>query len=307
MRGALSAAGLGLIALAGCATNTVALEEELSRLRREVRTLHEKMSDSDLKLERLEGRVTLLALGQSGEVAPAPKTPVVGASDKPRKVAPRPTTPVEPKITQLAGPQRTLPVVKFSGTSDEEGGFEQGAIDDGSPPIMIKLGPEEESLPVDHAVLAKPDPVLDAPAARRSAPPEAPHRVTKSEVKAAYEIALAKLRIDGDVRSARKLFRRFNRRYPTSELADNATYWLAECDFKERRYADALKGFQRMIDTYPRSPKVPDALVRSAEARSALHQDERAEVLLSQVIAQYPDSEAAQKAKTLLQAGSGRR
>src|SRR5687767_9639194 len=84
MRGVLSAAGLlGVAALSGCATQNSALEEELSRLRREVRTLNQKISDSDLKIERLEGRVTLLALGQSGEVAPAPKTPAVGATPPP--------------------------------------------------------------------------------------------------------------------------------------------------------------------------------------------------------------------------------
>src|SRR5262245_43916338 len=150
MRGGLSAAGLlGLVALAGCATNTSALEEELSRLRREVRSLNQKIGENDLKIERLEGRVTLLALGQSGEVAPAPKTPVVGGSEppveKPAKSAPskaqpqpakRSTKAEQPKINQLTGPQRSLPVVKFG--SDEEGRFDSGALDDGSPPIEIK-------------------------------------------------------------------------------------------------------------------------------------------------------------------------
>jgi tol-pal system protein YbgF len=131
--------------------------------------------------------------------------------------------------------------------------------------------------------------------------------VTKAEVKAAYEIALAKLRIDGDAAAARKLFQRFTRRNPASEYADNVAYWMAECDFAEHRYPEAAKGFRKMIEAFPRSSKVPDAMVRQAEARMALEQEERAGMLLRKVIAQHPDSEAAKKAKALLQGARGRR
>jgi tol-pal system protein YbgF len=340
MRGALPAAVglLGLVvASTGCATNNGAIEEELSRLRREVRSLNEKISNNDLKLERLEGRVTLLALGQSGEVAPAPKTPVVGASE-PKAVKPppaeRPKQKVEPKINQLTGPQRTLPVVKLSNAGEEDGSYDQGAIDDGSPPIVIKLQGDDsagDDLPIDHGVLAKPDPVLHAPkkpkaepvkappakrqepAAQREPEPEAEpapepaKKATKAEVKAAYEIALAKLRIDDDPATARTLFARFAKRYPSSEFADNVAYWSAECDFAERRFEDAAKSFHSMVEAFPRSPKVPDAMVREAEARTAMGQTERARGLLKKVIAQWSDSEAAKKAGSLLQGGEGRR
>jgi tol-pal system protein YbgF len=284
----------------------------LSRLRREVRTLNQKIRDCDLKIERLEGRVTLLALGQSGEVAPAPKTPAVGATPQPEPEAKKKTE-SQPKISQLTGPQRSLPVVKLG--SEEEGRIDQGAVDDGSPPIVIKLtgapGEDGDYLPIYHHVLRKPDPVLDAPkkaTADDDDPNQAPpKKVTKAEIKAAYEIALAKLRIDGDADAARKLLKRFTRRYPNSEYVDNVAYWMAECDFTEHEYAKAAKGFQKMIDVYPRSTKVPDAIVRQAEARMALEQDERASVLLRRVIAQHPESEAAKKAKALLQGARGRR
>src|SRR5687767_3212961 len=232
MRGALSAAGLlGLSAMAGCATNNSALEEELSRLRREVRTLNQKITESDLKLERLEGRVTLLALGQSGEVAPAPKTPAVRASEPETKKKVE-----QPKISQLTGPQRSLPVVKLG--SEEDVRYDEGAVDDGSPPIMIKVtGPEEDELPIDHQVLKKPDPVLDGP--------DSPKRATKSEIKAAYEIAVAKVRIDADPAAARRLLQQFAKRYPASEFIDNVAFWLAECDFLEQRNYEAAKGFKK--------------------------------------------------------------
>src|SRR5688500_16063034 len=204
MRGALPAAVglLVLVASTGCATNNSAIEEELSRLRREVRSLNEKISESDLKLERLEGRVTLLALGQSGEVAPAPKTPAVGASEPETKKKVE-----QPKISQLTGPQRSLPVVKLG--SEEDVRYDEGAVADGSPPTLIKVtGPEEDELAVDPPVLTKPEPVPDGPAT--------PIRSTNSAVNAAYEIAVAKVRTEADPAAARRLLQQFAKRYPAS-------------------------------------------------------------------------------------------
>lgn len=304
MRGPSCALGLcGLVALCGCVNNTSAIEGELSLLRRDVRSLHEKLSETELKLERLEGRVTLLGLGGDGKVAPAPKTPV--ASSKP---AARVTEPAEPKISRLAGPGRSLPVVKLSNNPDDPG-F-QGALDDGSPPIVIKLrGQGEDRLPVDHGVLKKVDPVLD----RRPEPSPSPEKKAKrrqasdAEIRAAYEIARAKLRVEKKPARARALLRRFADRFPGTKYADNVAYWLAECDMEEGRFRTALDRFAAMRRSHPRSPKVPYALLRSADARVSLGQQAEAEALLKKVLADYPDSEAADEAKARLAGAEGAR
>lgn len=286
------------MALSGCATNSAAIEVELSRLRRDVRSLHDKLGETELKLERLEGRVTLLGLGKDGGVAPAPKTPVASAKPAARIEA------AEPKISRLAGPGRSLPVVKLT-NSPNDSGF-QGALDDGSPPIEIKLrGSRVDRLPVDHDVLRKVDPVLD----EQSAAPEVGRtkRASDAEIRAAYEIARAKLRVEKKPARARALLRRFTRQFPGTKYADNVAYWLGECDLAEGRHRAALAAFDAMRRAHPGSPKVPYALLRSADAHVALGQQEKAEGLLRKVLADHPDSEAAEQAKARLAGTEGRR
>lgn len=57
-------------------------------------------------------------------------------------------------------------------------------------------------------------------------------------------------------------FEQFLVSFPDSELADNAQYWLAESHYVTKKYDDALAAFKVVIDQYPRSRKVPDALLK---------------------------------------------
>jgi TolA-binding protein len=270
-----------MAAATGCASSTEGLEMELSMLRREVRSLRDKVTENELALERLEGRMTLVALGGDAAVAPAPKTPVAtSAEPATKKVG-------EPKISRIAGPSKALPVVKLSHSPIDEP-YEEGALDDGSPPILIELGSaagEGDRLPVDHEVLERRDPVLhDPPAAKK---------VTPAEIRAAYEIARAKLRVEKKAGEARELLLRFESDFPSSRYADNVAFWLAECDLEEGRHRSAIAAYAKMMADHPRSPKVPDALLRLSEAYRAIGEPERASEMLTKLRAEHPSSEAA--------------
>ena len=43
---------------------------------------------------------------------------------------------------------------------------------------------------------------------------------------------------------------------------DNAQYWLGEAYYVNHDYTNALAAFQRVVDKYPQSRKVPDALLK---------------------------------------------
>jgi tol-pal system protein YbgF len=64
-------------------------------------------------------------------------------------------------------------------------------------------------------------------------------------------------------------FGSFLTRYPSSPLKDNAQYWLAETHYVQRSFSTALPEFQRVIDDYPQSAKLPDALLRPSRSRTA--------------------------------------
>jgi tol-pal system protein YbgF len=110
-------------------------------------------------------------------------------------------------------------------------------------------------------------------------------------------------------------YRDFLRRYPDSEYADSAQYWLADSHLKLARkensapaYEAAIQEFDKVMAGYPDSPKVPSALYRQAAAFLALGQTVKATELLERVVSSYPVSAAAQSARSdlaSLQTGSG--
>ena len=50
--------------------------------------------------------------------------------------------------------------------------------------------------------------------------------------------------------------------YPDSPLADNAQYWLGEAYYVNKSFPEALAAFQRVVDKYPQSRKLPDAMLK---------------------------------------------
>jgi len=91
-------------------------------------------------------------------------------------------------------------------------------------------------------------------------------------------------------------FEQFLVTYPDSELADNAQYWLAESHYVTQNFGRALAEFQAVIDTYPRSRKVPDALLKMGYCNYELKSWQDARGSLTRVQADYPETTAARLA-----------
>lgn len=84
--------------------------------------------------------------------------------------------------------------------------------------------------------------------------------------------------------------------YPDSELADNAQYWLAESYYVTQKFGEALAEFEVVITKYPRSRKVPDALLKMGYCNYELKGWDAARGSLMRVQADYPDTTAARLA-----------
>jgi tol-pal system protein YbgF len=91
-------------------------------------------------------------------------------------------------------------------------------------------------------------------------------------------------------------FTKFLVDFPTSPLADNAQYWLAETHYVQRQFQAALPEFQKVIDNYPQSAKLPDALLKVGYCQIELGNKDAARTALQQVMRQYPDTTAARLA-----------
>lgn len=96
-------------------------------------------------------------------------------------------------------------------------------------------------------------------------------------------------------------FQKFMEKYPKSPYVSNAQYWIAECYFAMRDYELAIKQFQVLIDTYPKSEKVPAALLKQGYSFIELEMESDAKLFLDKLIKKYPHTKEAKEAKERLE------
>jgi len=101
--------------------------------------------------------------------------------------------------------------------------------------------------------------------------------------------------------AAAAAFGQFLASFPDSQLADNAQYWLAESYYVTGQYEEALRQFQLVLSGYPRSLKIPDALLKIGYSNYELKRWPDARSALERVRDDYPDSTTARLAEQRLQ------
>jgi tol-pal system protein YbgF len=157
------------------------------------------------------------------------------------------------------------------------------------------------TLPAPSAAPApssSPPPRTPAPAAAGAAVASAPKPGVSD--KQAYQTAFDLLQ-GRKYDEAGKAFTQFLSAYSTSPLADNAQYWLAQSHYVQRQFNVALPEFQKVIDKYPQSSKLPDALLKVGYCQSELGNKNAARTALQQVMKQFPDTTAARLATQQLE------
>ncbi|RMF19497.1 MAG: tol-pal system protein YbgF [Candidatus Dadabacteria bacterium] len=109
-----------------------------------------------------------------------------------------------------------------------------------------------------------------APQPRRVAPParttpEAGGAQAQSDLpdddRGIYQIAYAAMQQD-DPDTAVRAFQKLLKKFPQSDLADNAHYWLGEIYAGLGDSATAEKHFHKILEEYPSGNKVPDAMYK---------------------------------------------
>ncbi|MGH8354458.1 MAG: tol-pal system protein YbgF [Pseudomonas sp.] len=113
---------------------------------------------------------------------------------------------------------------------------------------------------------------------------------------AAFDLIKAK-----DFDKASQAFGAFLRKYPNSQYAGNAQYWLGEVNLAKGDLQAAGQAFAKVSQAYPSHAKVPDSLYKLADVEQRLGNTEKAKGILRQIIAQFPGSSAAQLAQRDLQ------
>jgi tol-pal system protein YbgF len=90
--------------------------------------------------------------------------------------------------------------------------------------------------------------------------------------------------------------------YPLDELAGQAQFYLGEIDYRQLDYADAVKAFNAVLESFPGSVKAPAAQLRKGFALLELNKKEAGVNELRLLIKRHPQTPEAAQARTKLNA-----
>jgi len=167
-------------------------------------------------------------------------------------------------------------------------------------PAAVVVPKEKEAAPESPAESGAAQPAAEPP--RDAAPAETsavPAEEEKANPRAAYDRSMQKFK-QRDLNGALEGFSEFLSRYPHSELASNAQFWIGECHYGKGEFDRAIEAYDRVKKAYPASEKVPAALLKKGLAYLGLRDRRKASSVLTQVVEAFPASPEAGKARDKL-------
>ena len=114
-----------------------------------------------------------------------------------------------------------------------------------------------------------------------------------------YEAALGHFKATR-YKEAASAFSAFVQKYPDSQLAPNAQYWLGNAWFAQRDCKRAIDAQNVVTSKYPESAKAPDAWLAMATCQQELGNAAAAKRTLETLVAKYPNAPAAETARERL-------
>jgi len=90
--------------------------------------------------------------------------------------------------------------------------------------------------------------------------------------------------------------------YPNDDLAGNAQFYLGEIAYHQQNYADAVKNYNVVIESFPGSPKAPAAQLRKGLSLIELGKKDTGIHELRTLIQRHPQTPEASQARSKLNA-----
>lgn len=138
-----------------------------------------------------------------------------------------------------------------------------------------------------------------AAGASNAAADAAPNKSVTPELQKEYDAAFDLMK-QGSYERSIKAFREFNAKHAGNGLADNAQYWIAEGTYVQRHYKQALDEFNKLVNGFPHSQKLPDALLKIGYTHYELGAYDKARKSLNEVLTKFPGTPAAKLAAARL-------
>ncbi|MBS1261597.1 MAG: Cell division coordinator CpoB [Calditrichaeota bacterium] len=107
----------------------------------------------------------------------------------------------------------------------------------------------------------------------------------------------------GEYELARMGYRELLDRFPDSDLADDALYWLGEAFMAENKPDSARAAFEQVEQRFPESARLPATLLKRGILRENAGDRQGARTLYRRIVQQYPESQEAEQARIRLDEG----
>jgi tol-pal system protein YbgF len=95
-------------------------------------------------------------------------------------------------------------------------------------------------------------------------------------------------------------FRQYVETYPTSEMADNAQFWIGESLYAKKQINEAITEYDKVVQLFSKGDKVPAARFKKGMALIEIGQPDAGRAELVALIRLYPRSNEAQLARQQL-------
>ncbi len=99
---------------------------------------------------------------------------------------------------------------------------------------------------------------------------------------------------------ARRGFQKYLEQNPNKDLSDNAQFWIGETYYLENNYEKAILEYEKVIKNFPDGDRVPHALLKQGLSFLKLGDEDSGKLLLQQVVKDYPATNQAKIAKAKL-------
>ena len=253
-----------------------ALGDEITRLTRRADAVDTALAATRTKVEGLAappGAATAPPAVTSPVPPPMPPAPALMSP------VPAPTPPAPAVMTPVPAPMPPAPAAVSPPPAP-------------APPPAAVMVPAP--VPPSEAAVERPR-VSPAPAPTVTPPKPAPKVGGNPEQEYAAALATFRSREHGQ---AVLDFIDFIVKYPKHPLAGNAQYWIGEAYWAQRDYRQALLEFEKVFEHGP--GKAPDALLKIGLCYLRLSDVSRAQQAWQRVVGEYPKSEAATMARSLI-------
>ena len=153
--------------------------------------------------------------------------------------------------------------------------------------------------PVPAVLPATPPTPASAGAPASTVPPVATSTANPEAQKQAYQTAFELLR-EGRYEESMAGFHQYLATWPNGQYAANSQYWLGEANYVTRQFDTAVVEFQKVIDNFPGSNKIPDAMLKLGYVYYEKQEWNKARSVLTDLQTRYPDTTAGRLASKRL-------